>query len=408
MSKTLMIGILTSALCGMTWFGCDESTSEADLTADILQGDPDQTDDAQINPEDLTEQNDLLPTDLDDQEVVGPVESVLAAPEGVVVAGGKVFVTNVNGAWNDELGSMVYGAGYVTVLDPQTMERVGHVELGCTNPQYVVAKGTESVLAVCSGKVAMDENWVMTPTEAGKLVQIDVASLKVQKTLELPMGNPSAMVGFPGSLCLDQESGRIFVGSATGPFVYVVEEEMTQAPQVVELYAMGAGNDSITVECGQGKVWAVSFNTGDLYTISAESLNVEGAVKVTETDQLEGPTDLLLLGQKLFVLNTISSKIAVVDLADDSVDFPAVTGATPNRLAAMDQVIFVVNSTDNNLTRYDTVSGDVITPFGAMETGMNPWEMATDGQFGFVTGYMSNTVVKVDLTSGNVVETAGN
>ena len=391
----------------------DDSTPAQDLAAqddtpqdsssqDVAQEDMSPADQMQLDQqgEDVAQQ-DLEP------DTTGPVESALAAPEGVVVVDGKVFVTNVNGAWNDELSTMEYGPGYLTVLDAETLERVGHVELGCTNPQYAIEAGG-SVLVACSGKVAMDENWVMTPVEAGKLVKVSAATMKVEAEVELPMGQPDAMVGFPGSLCRHEGTGRIFIGAATGPFVFVVEGDLAGAPQVVSLYDMAGGNDSITVECGEETVWAASFNTGDMYEMNAETLTLEGNIKVTETNQLEGPTDILALGGKLYVLNTISSKVAVVDLSDDSVTFPVVTGATPNRLALMGTTVFVVNSTDNNLTKYDTVSGKATTPFGAMDPGTNPWEMAVSGTFGYVTGYVANTVVKLDLDSGDVVLTVGN
>jgi len=257
--------------------------------------------------------------------------------------------------------------------------------------------------------VVSDENWVMTPATAGKLVQVDAGTLKVEASVELPNGQPKPMAGFPGSVCVSAEAGRVFVGSGTGPYLYIADlANIEEGLLTQELYSMEGGNDSLTVECSGGKVYAASFNTGSLFVVDGSDLTSSEPVQVTQTQELEGPVDMLFDSGKLYVLNTISSQVAILDTLSLQVTFPVVTGAAPNRLGILDKTLFVVNSTDNNLTKFDVTTGQTTTPFGAMDVGTNPWEIAIAGNYGYITGYVANTVIKMDMGTGEIAVQVGN
>ena len=400
----------------------DGSASDADATSADTQEDaaPDAEADsgADLLPQDVPADN--LPADSslpdgfqdvaaeteEDAAVPPPEFPLLAQPEGVLVKDGRVFVTNTNGAWDANQNRMVYQPGYVTVLDAADLSYAGQVELGFLNPQFVVDLGPGRVAVVCSGSSVADANWTMTPAASGAVIVLDSDSLDDLGSVEIVAGNPTPLAGFPGPASYDPGADTLYVGSGTSACLYRVDvspEGIGTAPEVIEIYPDDGMNDSIIPFFHEGTVYAASFNKGTVSTVAAgQGKPGSEPFDVTETDQLEGPVDLRVAGNTLYVLLTISAKVAALDLSSTDVSYPFVTGATPNRLAMSGNFLFSVNSGENNLTRYDLSKDETTQSFVAFEPGTNPWEMAVADNMGYVTGYMTSTLVKVDLAAGKV------
>ena len=375
--------IVTILLATLPW-GCNDASDQAQDTTATELTTPDTTGDS-------TQEDTTAP-------YTGPW---LADPEGVLVLDGLVFVTNINATWDAENSRMDFQEGFLTVFDAQTLAPIKVLFMPFKNPQEVVSCDSR-IAVVCSGTAAMDENWVFAPEEDGGVVWIDAESLEIVGTTLISHKEMGAMAGYPGPAAWDRESGRLFVGSGTGPYVFATSPDQESPVWTAQLFPEGDGkNDLVTPAVLSGELFATSFQQGLLVRIDPNSGTVGlEAVDVTPTDDVEGAVDLVALEDKLLVLFTLSSRVVSVDPADDTVTELFTTGATPNRMVETDGFVYVVNSGENNLTRYDEGSRKVQQGFAPMEIGMNPWDIATGGEFGFVTGYMDQSLVRLNLDSG--------
>lgn len=383
--------------------GGDDKKSETpvdDVTVDDAAGEEVAVGDDVVPEEDAT-----VP---EDTSVAQPEYPLFSGPEGVLAFGDYLFVTNTNGVYDADAGKMVYGDGYVTVLDADDLSFVSQIKTPFLNPQFV-GWANESIFLVCSGTVEFDENWAMSPVTPGGVVMVGATTFLETGNLEIPIGGVDPLAGFPGAAAYDGAGKRLFVGSGTYPAVYVVDLEGLALSTTLTVYPDALGNDAIVPAFHDGILYAASFNQGLVYGLDPDSgETVAGPFDVTKTDELEGPTDVKVVGDTLYVLNSMSSTVATLDLETGEVAFPYSTGSVPNRLAVDGDAMFVVNSGDNNLTKIDLGTGDVFNGFAVFDVATNPWEMAVGDGFGYVTGYMTNNVIKLDLATGGTVLVKGN
>jgi len=386
----------------------EEDLGGADLVSEVgedLAPDPDVT-------EEVAEE--VLEEITDDVEeefvVVPPVHPFFTGPEGVVVDNGLVYVANTNGVYDADLGKMVYGPGYVTVLDADDMEYVAQFETPYLNPQYLLPL-EDHLAVVCSGTIEFDDTWTTaSPVAPGGVALVDTATMEVTGQVEIPAGAPEPLAGFPGAAAWDTQGNKLYLGSGTSAYLFVVDLEALSLEDPIAVHSdPGAINDMILPEFVDGTIYAVSANEGLAHAIDPNTGDETGGpFDITETDEGEAPSDIAVVDGIFYVANSNSSSVAALDLASGDVTFPFTTGAVPNRLAHYDGNLFVVNSLDNNLTKYDIGSGDVTQSFASFDPGTNPWEMAVADGAGYVTGYVTNNLVKVDLTTGAIVATKGN
>lgn len=406
--RSKLLGLTLAVALVLGACGGDDKKSE-DPTDDVASEDVAQTDNE--TDEDMTPEDDLLPqadTSLVELVETTPDFPLFSGPEGVYFFGTYLFVTNTNGVWDNDAGKMVYGNGYITVLKTEDLSFVSQIETPFMNPQFITYMD-EYFYVVCSGTAEFDENWTMTPASPGGVVMIGATTFKAEGSMEIPAGGVDPMAGFPGAVAYDAGGKRLFIGSGTYPAVYVVDSESLELVKTLTVYPDAMGNDIIVPAFHDGILYATAFNSGLTYGLDPDSGDtIAGPFDVTQTDELEGPTDVKVVGDLLYVLNSMSSVVATLDLDTGDVAFPFTTGSVPNRLAFDGDNMFVVNSGDNNLTRINIESGDTFNGFAVFDVGTNPWEMAVGDGFGYVTGYMSNSVFKVDLSSGETVLVMGN
>ncbi len=105
----------------------------------------------------------------------------------------------------------------------------------------------------------------------------------------------------------------------------------------------------------------------------------------------------------IYVLNSASTSISVIDLEADTVyNDVATVGTWPNQLVYRDGKVYCVNSGSNNIMVFDAGTWEAETPI-ALGDGKNPMNMAFyDDQTAYVTCSMSNQVLKVNVSSKSV------
>ena len=373
-----------------------------------------------------------------DSDSAGAAQSALDGPEGIRVIGDRVFVTSTAAALDDATGTMTYGQGYVSALDRDSLDELGRVDTPWLNPQTLVVTGegpdvTEDsgasdegadiraasapdgsgtaagamLAVVCSGRLEADDSGRMLAATPGGVLLVDPQTLEILGQVEVPAGTPGLLGGFPGSAVFDSSADILFAGSGIGPYVYRVDLDSLAVESVFTVHPESETNDLVVPALAGGILYVSSQRTGMLYRLDpATGASTGEPIDITKTDAYEGPIDIAVTGSTLYVLSTISSRVAAVDLGSGEVTYPFAAGAAPNRLLFHEGTLYVVNSLDNNLTRFDPVTGKAVAPFAPLPVGTNPWEMAAQGATGYITGYLDDTVYAVSLEDGSILATS--
>ncbi len=117
-------------------------------------------------------------------------------------------------------------------------------------------------------------------------------------------------------------------------------------------------------------------------------------------------TSLMLipaLSGEVFVLNTVSQTISRLDLTTGTVDNTfAITGLYPNMMATTGEYIYLTNSADDNLRKYDIETGALLATI-PLEQYSNPYDIVIHENHAYVTGMLTDSVYKIDLATDSVV-----
>nr|MDK2850725.1 hypothetical protein [Candidatus Cloacimonadota bacterium] len=121
------------------------------------------------------------------------------APEALVIAGNKLYVSNSGNYAQNYVGSSV------SVIDLESFETINLIETGL-NPQYLTAQG-EYVYVSCTG------NWTDAPG------QVDVINTSTDEII-----HTIALGGTPGNIYIDSE-GIAWVADSSGMSLYAYDTE---------------------------------------------------------------------------------------------------------------------------------------------------------------------------------------
>lgn len=207
-------------------------------------------------------------------------------PSGIAKVGGYLYVSNV-----EYLGpGLGYGAGSVTVIDPETLQVLGRLPTARQNPQFLAAHGNALYVSetgelgfVDGEAVALNdgalERW--TPTDSPLAPKIDVA------ILELSSPGRAASPGRPEFL-----GDSVYVASATAPEVYALDARTFEWRRGIEnpitLYT--STTDALHHMASDGQILYVSaFNQDQIWRIDPSCDAVLGdPLEAGFSDLLEG------------------------------------------------------------------------------------------------------------------------
>jgi hypothetical protein len=317
---------------------------------------------------------------------------------------GLVLVSNTNGAWDNELYTMVYGPGFVSVLDRETLLLVEDLTTSAVNPQ-ALARTPQGVAVLCSGTTAFDENWNASPAAPGALDFFD-QDLTLLGSLPLPNESVGAGSGFPTSLVV--LGSRVFVGSGIAPAIWAVDADTRQLIATRRLHEL-PGNELISLFEADGLLGVLAFNSETLSLLDPTTLEeIPGPCAYpfaldSRPETLTGPQSAVYRNGKIYLINALISTLSVFDPATCQFEAQAaVLGGAPNHIFANADFAFVVNSLDNNLQRLALDDLDSTVPFVTLPPGCNPWNGALEGDRLFVSGYVDARVYSADLASGEL------
>ncbi|MCP4583525.1 MAG: T9SS type A sorting domain-containing protein [candidate division Zixibacteria bacterium] len=114
---------------------------------------------------------------------------------------------------------------------------------------------------------------------------------------------------------------------------------------------------------------------------------------------------LALAQNSAFVINGSAETLSRINLETGQVQNHIVTlGAVPNQVICHSEMLYVVNSTSASLMVIDpsdySIDMEILLPLNS-----NPWNVAVSGGFAYVTGLATSSVYAVDLTAGSVIDT---
>lgn len=110
-----------------------------------------------------------------------------------------------------------------------------------------------------------------------------------------------------------------------------------------------------------------------------------------------------LMGENIFVVNSVSGTLSKIDTETGSVDNSYVDlGTTPNLIDIAGDYAYVVNSGDNAVQKINLTNGSTVSNI-YIEDSANPWYAKVNGEFLYVTGFYTNKLYKIDLASEEIV-----
>jgi DNA-binding beta-propeller fold protein YncE len=345
-----------------------------------------------------------------------PAGSLFHSPEGVAIAGDRVFVasTAFDGA------TMAYGDGTVTVVRRADLAAINEIPTSHKNPQVLAVSGGR-LYVLCSGETSFDTTtYVVSPKSEAAIDVFDLGVIDVATaptaTIPIPLSTKNALVGYPSSLLVSADGRTAWAGSGTAGAIFKID---LAAGKLLrggdDPIALGdlAVQDGVKLAAGpSGAVLAGSFNRDLVFAIGAD--DQPGALgwaslDVGKTGDMEGVQDLAWRATgtpDLFVLLGISESITSVATASGQAGVTtgfAKVGLYPNRLLLAGGRLLVVNSGDNNLAGVDAGTGASLGTLAAFPPNTNPYDVAVDGDTAYVTGFKSNTLFEVDLAGKAVV-----
>ncbi len=346
----------------------------------------------------------------------------LARPEGLVAAGGHVFVTNTN--FQDDF---TFGPGFVTVINTLSRTQVAEIPTSQPNPQFAAEAGPY-VLVTCTGRTAWDasqnENTVTTDG-ALDFIPISGVAGRADVAFSIPIPIPSdagrdTRLGAPGDIAVTPDGRYAYIASGTRADLFKVDLQdralLRGTERPISLFDHDL-NETLSVSMGaDGLLYVAVFSRDEVWRLDPANdrfiqppLSVDGIA-----GELEGPIDIVWRDDAqhpdVFVLMTISQAVATIDYFTDIplIDAEAwTTGGMPNRLKWHRGNLYVVQSGENNLTRINPGAERVESPWLALEPGDNPWDMAVHvgsrGSTAYVSNFGSNTISVIDLSAAEVI-----
>ncbi|HPV03773.1 MAG TPA: hypothetical protein PLC24_04330 [Myxococcota bacterium] len=346
-------------------------------------------------------------------------EGNMAAPEGVLLWNNRVFVANANFAYQGS--SLVFGTGFITVIDALTGDVLNRIPLPFPNPQEMVIQGGH-LWVLCSGSTEFDpESSLVTITESGGLAGIALAGIDVAggADIRIPVPSPKgSIMGYPSGMLLDEDTLWLASGTAAALFkADLGRAVILRGPQDPMMISSESGQNTVSIGPGPaGTMAAALFNQDTVMLID----KVDGRVldtpwaptQVGMDGQLDGILDIefddasgriyLLLGMAGRVVSFDASGgpgTGVVEVAEALV--------VPNRMKMMGGLLYVACSGDNSLVVIDP-SGSFPSRRVGLPVNCNPWDLdvidSGDSAEIWVSCLKSSSVVRVRTDDVAILE----
>jgi YVTN family beta-propeller protein len=248
----------------------------------------------------------------------------------------------------------------------------------------------------------------------------------------IPVDNPTPSSAILCDIAINQSTGRVYVindGNALD-FVTVIQdsESMIRPPvfigdygsftdyildpvsnMIVEKYSPAYLEHSFAFDPGSSRLYEPTYQR---YTYEGSVRFYEGCGNNSFVFSMEtGGNDPVAavinpIGNKIYVTNSGSNNISVIDLGNNTINSSIPVGKTPWGISITPDAlkVYVANKNDNNVSVINTVTNNVIE---TINVGINPYGIAINpsGTKAYVANLGSGTVSVIDIDSDDVIAT---
>ncbi|MCA9523330.1 MAG: hypothetical protein KC609_20285, partial [Myxococcales bacterium] len=261
----------------------------------------------------------LLIVDLEGGVVEARLRDGFDAPQAVVVEGDLGFVANTAYRYPS------WGEGSVSVVDLASRTVVHRLPTCARNPQNLVV--TPDWLFVVSTGALRDEGGRFLPAESGCVDVYERAGIEhavgplYSVTVAPNLERPS--IGAPIGAALTLDGHWLYLSSATSAALFVIDLDQRTLRRGSDdpiLLADSDDNELLSLRRhSTGELLVLRYNRDQLLVLEPDP-TLEAPVRRTielgeHPTELEGPVDLAVSGERVFVVMGISNRIVSVDLS---------------------------------------------------------------------------------------------
>lgn len=106
---------------------------------------------------------------------------------------------------------------------------------------------------------------------------------------------------------------------------------------------------------------------------------------------------------KIVAFNGLAESFSVIDPDSLSISNDvALTGKAPNQMVHNGESLYLINSLDNNIIKYDIGTFEILSEI-YLGSGKNPYMMDIDDKYIYVSCWMSDSVIIIDKSSEEIV-----
>ncbi|GCE41726.1 hypothetical protein Rhow_005385 [Rhodococcus wratislaviensis] len=243
------------------------------------------------------------------------------------------------------------------------------------------------------------DSFTVTPTSGQSstpvTVQVPVSAARMQVAQSITVGsNPSGVVS------ADTISGtKTYVANQGSKSVSVLDANNA----VVGSVTVGTSPTGVAANPAGTRVYVTNSVSGNVSVIDTTTNKVVATVKTGTTPSAVAvnPT-----GTRAYVTNSSSGNVSVINTANNTVVATVKTGTTPSAVAVNRDGtrVYVTNRSSNTVSVIDTANNTVVA---TVKTGTTPSAVAVspDGKRVYVTNRSSNTVSVIDTANNTIVGT---
>ncbi len=314
-------------------------------------------------------------------------------------------------------GSEGWGPGHISVINPASGAVTNRWTTTQKNPQRI-RRHDDLIFVVNSGAFDFSDFSDPKSLTNGGIDVLSPASINsvmpIVDNWEIPLSSEAGTPTAPVDLAIGGE--HILITSALRPSVWFSANR--ERPS--ELNTVDLNSDS---DLGLGSVlfWnehfvVVDFNSDRVFLIEGEGDKLACSAPLRGDEiALEGSQSPVIFEDELFVLMSLSGRVIALELepflAECEIQTRVVvpsTGQVPNDMHIRNNGLYLVNSGDNNIIRYNLSSG-IEDQRWVLPVGSNPWHIAFDEneRYMAVSEWGANAVSIIDLQSNEIRRVTG-
>ena len=247
-------------------------------------------------------------------------DNALKGPEGIAVTSDSIFITNTNSYWDNDAFKMVYGDGFITLVNKADDTFNKMITTSQKNPQRAIVLG-DKLYVINSGISEFIENVAHPKSDSGIDV-LDLTNIDAGFTnTEIPFTD-GEMSGFVGSYSLNNDNTKMFLASGSSPELYsydITNNSMlrnTDNPIVIDSDL--TGSVMLNLATVEQYLFIVNFNNDTLYILDTENdykLILKADIGA-DSETLEGAQGITYdkENKKVYVFFGLSKQLISIDI----------------------------------------------------------------------------------------------